>query len=271
MKRFSLRNTVEAFPAAADVKALKPLSIIGGLYAMTLDMFVAMVKPPFPWREFLLQTWFVARVSMVPALTLSIPLVVLTSFTFNTLLLEFGAADFSGGTGAALGAVNQIGPFVTVLVVAGAGASAICADLGSRTIREEVDAMRVLGLDPIHSLVVPRVLATTTVAVLLSSVVTVTGLLGAFYFSVYFQHVTPGSFVASMTLITGLSDVLVSLVKATLFGFVAGLIACYQGLRVQKKGAAGVGNAVNETVVIAFLLLFVVNAIVTAVGFEVTK
>ncbi len=46
---------------------------------------------------------------------------------------------------------------------------------------------------------------------------------------------TPGSFVASMTLITGLSDVLVSLVKATLFGFVAGLIACYQGLRVQKK------------------------------------
>lgn len=66
-------------------------------------------------------------------------------------------------------------------------------------------------------------LATTTVAVLLSSVVTVTGLLGAFFlFSVYFQHVTPGSFVASMTLITGLSDVLVSIVKATLFGFVAG-------------------------------------------------
>ncbi|WP_418601823.1 MlaE family ABC transporter permease [Mycolicibacterium sp. SCSIO 43805] len=268
MKRFSLRNTVEAVPAAADVKALKPLSIIGGLYAMTLDMLVAMVKPPFQWREFLFQTWFVARVSVVPALTLSIPLVVLTSFTFNTLLIEFGAADFSG-TGAALGAVNQIGPFVTVLVVAGAGASAMCADLGSRTIREEVDAMRVLGLDPIHSLVVPRVLATTTVAVL-SSVVTVTGLLGAFLFSVYFQHVTPGSFVASMTLITGLSDVLVSLVKATLFGFVAGLIACYQGLRVQK-GAAGVGNAVNETVVIAFLLLFVVNAIVTAVGFQVTK
>ncbi len=116
---------------------------------MTLDMFVAMFKPPFAWREFLLQTWFVARVSLVPALTLSIPpLVVLTSFTFNTLLAEFGAADFSG-TGAALGAVNQIGPpFVTVLVVAGAGASAICADLGSRTIREEVDAMRVLGLDP---------------------------------------------------------------------------------------------------------------------------
>lgn len=131
MKGFSLRSKVENLPTAADVKALKPLSIIGGLYAMTLDMFVAMFKPPFQWREFLLQTWFVARVSMVPALTLSIPLVVLTSFTFNTLLGEFGAADFSG-TGAALGAVNQIGPFVTVLVVAGAGAGAAATNLSHR-------------------------------------------------------------------------------------------------------------------------------------------
>lgn len=148
MKRIALRRrSTHELSLVAGAKGLKPpLSVVGGFYAMTLDMFVAMGKPPFQWREFLLQSWFVARVSMVPpALTLSIPpLVVLTSFTFNTLLVEFGAADFSG-TGAALGAVNQIGPFVTVLVVAGAGASAMCADLGSRTIREEIDAMRVLG------------------------------------------------------------------------------------------------------------------------------
>lgn len=249
--------------------ALRPLRGVGGFFAMALDTFVALFTPPFAWREFLEQTWFVARVSLVPTLMLSIPLVVMTSFTFNSLLVEFGAADFSG-TGTALGAVNQIGPFVTVLVVAGAGASAMCADLGSRTIREEIDAMRVLGLDPIHVLVAPRVLATTVVAVLLSSLVTLTGLAGGFLFSVYFQHVTAGAFVASMTLITGLSDVLVSLVKATLFGLIAGLIACYQGLNV-KMGPAGVGNAVNETVVIAFLLLFVINVFVTAVGFEVTK
>ncbi|MDA4110661.1 ABC transporter permease [Mycobacterium holsaticum DSM 44478] len=249
--------------------ALKPLRNVGGFCAFSLDAFVTMFKPPFAWREFLEQTWFVARVSLIPTLMLSIPLVVMTVFTFNVLLMEFGAADFSG-TGAAIGAVNQIGPFVTVLVVAGAGAAAMCADLGARTIREELDALRVMGIDPMQALVAPRVLAATVVALLLSSLVTLTGLTGGFLFSVFFQHVTPGAFVAGMTFITGLSDVLISMVKATLFGLAAGLIACYQGTTV-GGGPAGVGNAVNETVVFSFVLLFVINIVVTAIGFEVTK
>jgi phospholipid/cholesterol/gamma-HCH transport system permease protein len=199
---------------------------------------------------------------------LSIPFTVLTVFTFNVLLVEFGAADFSG-TGASLGTVNQTGPIVTVLVVAGAGATAMCADLGARTIREELDALRVMGINPIQSLVVPRVLAATTVALLLSSLVILVGLAGGFAFSVYFQHVTPGAFVAGMTLITGLTDVVVALIKATLFGLTAGLIACYMGISV-GGGPAGVGNAVNETVVFSFVALFVINVVVTAVGFEVT-
>ena len=108
---------------------LNPVGALGGFFAMTLDTLVAMVRPPFAWREFLLQAWFVARVSIVPTVMLSIPFTVLLVFTFNILLVEFGAADFSG-TGAALGTVTQIGPVVTVLVVAGAGATAMCADLG---------------------------------------------------------------------------------------------------------------------------------------------
>lgn len=97
----------------------KPVRSVGGFFAMTLDTFVAMFKPPFAWREFILQAWFVARVSIVPTLMLAIPFTVLLVFTFNILLVEFGAADFSG-TGAAIGTVTQIGPIVTVLVVAGA-------------------------------------------------------------------------------------------------------------------------------------------------------
>ncbi|WP_234897530.1 MlaE family ABC transporter permease [Mycolicibacterium vanbaalenii] len=236
---------------------------------MALDTLVTMFKPPFAWREFLEQTWFVARVALFPTLLLAIPFEVLTVFTFNVLLVEFGAADLSG-TGAALATVNQIGPFVTVLVVAGAAASAMCADLGARTIREELDALRVMGIDPIQALVVPRVLAATVVALLLSSLVTLTGLAGGFLFSVYFQHVTPGAFIAGLTLITGASDVVVSMVKATLFGLTAGLIACYQGTHVDG-GPAGVGNAVNQTVVYSFVLLFAINVVLTAIGFQVTR
>jgi phospholipid/cholesterol/gamma-HCH transport system permease protein len=225
-------------------------------------------RPPFAWREFLLQSWFVARVSLLPTMMLAIPFNVLAIFTFNILLVEFGAADFSGA-GAAYGTVTQIGPVVTVLVVAGAGATAMCADLGARTIREELDALRVMGINPLQALVVPRVLAATVVATLLSSVVILVGLVGSFIFSVFIQHVTPGTFVSGLTIITNGADVMISLVKAMLFGLAAGLIACFKGISV-GGGPAGVGNAVNETVVFTFVALFAINIIATAVGVKAT-
>ena len=253
---------------ASSFAGAKPLRSLGGFFAMSLDTLVLIFKPPFAWREYLLQTWFVARVSIMPTLMLTIPYTVLLVFTFNILLIEFGAADFSG-TGAAYGSVTQLGPVVTVLVVAGAGATAMCADLGARTIREELDALRVMGIDPIQALVVPRVLAATTVALALSSTVILVGLGGGYLFCVYVQHVSPGAFVSGMTLITGAKDVVIALAKAGIFGLAAGLIACYKGISV-AGGPAGVGNAVNETVVFTFMALFAINVIATAVGVQAT-
>lgn len=248
--------------------AARPATAVGGFFAMALDTLVLIPRMPFAWREFLQQSWFVARVSMLPTLMLAIPYTVLIVFTFNVLLLEFGAADFSGTT-AAFATVTQIGPIVTVEVVAGAGATAMCADLGARTIREELDALRVMGINPVQTLVVPRVLAATLVAMLLSSVVITVGLVGGFFFSVFIQHVTPGPYAAGMTVLTRLPDMVLALVKAALFGMAAGLIACYKGTSV-GGGPAGVGNAVNETVVFSFVALFTINIIATAVGVKVT-
>src|SRR5699024_254329 len=133
---------------------------------------------------FLEQSWFVARVALVPTLLVAIPFTVLISFTLNILLRELGAADLSGA-GAAFGAVTQVGPMVTVLIVAGAGATAMCADLGSRTIREEIDAMEVLGINPVERLVAPRMLASGVVAVLLNSLVVIIGIAGGDAFAIY--------------------------------------------------------------------------------------
>ena len=239
----------------------KPVRAVGGFYAMSLDTLILTFRRPFAGREFLLQSWFIARVSLVPALLLAVPFTVLAAFTLNVLLVDFGAADFAGaGAGIALA---QLGPIVTVLVVAGAGATAICADLGARTIREELDALKVLGINPIQSLVVPRVLASTVIAILLSAVVSLATLVGSFVFSVYVQNVTPGAYAAGLTVITGLDDVVVVFLKAGLFGMAAALIGCYKGTSV-GGGPAGVGNAVNETVVYSFLALYVINLIVTA-------
>jgi phospholipid/cholesterol/gamma-HCH transport system permease protein len=245
-----------------------PFRAIGAFVAMCLNTIVMMFRPPWAWREFVLQSWFITRVSLLPTLMLAVPYAVLIVFTFNILLQEFGAADFSGTT-AAFATVTQIGPIVTVLVVSGAGATAMCADLGARTIREELDALRVMGIDPIRALVVPRVLAATMVAVLLSAIVILVGLAGGFIFSIYVQHVTPGAYAAGMTVLTRLPDVVLALVKATLFGLAAGLIACYKGTSV-SGGSAGVGNAVNETVVYTFVALFFINIVATAVGVKVT-
>lgn len=253
---------------AAWAAAWKPAIALGGFFALAWEVLLLIPRRPFALREFMLQSWFVARVSLLPTLMLAMPYTVLVVFTFNILLLEFGAADFCGTT-AAFATVTQVGPIVTVLVVAGAGATAMCADLGARTIREELDALRVMGVNPVQALVVPRVLAATLVAVLLSSVVITVGLVGGFVFSVFVQHVTPGAYVAGMTVLTGLPDMLLALIKAALFGLAAGMIACFKGISV-GGGPAGVGNAVNETVVYTFIALFAINIITTAVGVKVT-
>jgi phospholipid/cholesterol/gamma-HCH transport system permease protein len=240
---------------------------VGAFYAFCLDTMRTMVKPPFQWREFVQQAWLVVRVSFVPAVLVSIAYCVFVIFYLNVILLELGAADLSGAA-AGLAVVQNLGPIISVLVISGAGATAICADLGARTIREEIDAMRVLAIDPIQRLVVPRVVASTLLAVLLTAVVDVVGLVACFFTAVYLQHSSPGAFVANLTLLTGTTEVVFSVIKAVVFGVIAGLVACYLGLTV-KGGPKGVGAAVNETVVYAFMILFFANVAISFVQFQI--
>jgi phospholipid/cholesterol/gamma-HCH transport system permease protein len=239
------------------------LEAVGGFVRMCVLTGKALLRP-FQWKEFILQGWFLMRVSFLPTIAVSIPLTVLLIFTLNILLAEFGAADISGA-GAAIGAVTQLGPLTTVLVVAGAGSTAICADLGARTIREEIDAMEVLGIDPIHRLVVPRVVAATLVAMLLNGLVITVGLVGGYIFGVGLQNVSGGAYLTSLTLITGLPEVLIATIKAAVFGLIAGLVGCYRGLTV-GGGSKGLGTAVNETVVLCVVALYAVNVVLTTIG-----
>lgn len=95
-----------------------PVRAVGGFFEMSIDTARAAVGRPFQLGEFLEQTWMIARVSLVPTLLVSIPFTVLVAFTLNVLLREIGAADLSGA-GTAIGTITQLGPVVTVLVVAG--------------------------------------------------------------------------------------------------------------------------------------------------------
>src|ERR1700756_6072361 len=194
-------------------KLQKPLVVVGGFFRMCVLTGKAMFRKPFQWHECVLQSWFVMRVAFFPTIMVSIPFTVLLVFTLNILLAQFGAADLSGA-GAALGAVTQLGPLTTVLVIAGAGSTAICADLGARTIREEIDAMEGLGIDPIHRLGVPPGVVASLVPMLLNGIVITVGLVGGYIFGVGLQNVSGGAYLSSLTLITGLPEVLIATVKA---------------------------------------------------------
>ncbi|MXQ62608.1 MlaE family ABC transporter permease [Actinomadura rayongensis] len=238
----------------------------GRFFALVLDTFRAMFQWPFQWREFIQQSWFIVSVTVVPTMLVAIPFGGVLSLQVGGLIRQLGAQSYTGAT-AVVAIVREASPLVTSLLVAGAAGSAMCADIGARKIREEIDAMEVLGINPLHRLVVPRVFACAFIALFLNGLVSVVGLMGGYVFNVVLQNGTPGAYLASFNAMAQLPDLLQAEFKAFLFGVTAGLVAAYKGLNA-KGGPKGVGDAVNQTVVITFMLLFVENFIVSTLYFQ---
>ena len=246
------------------------LTQAGNIVELFVDVARNTFKRPFQFREFIEQAWFIASVTILPTAMVAIPFGAVVSLQTGSLIKQLGAESFTGAA-SVLAVIQQGSPLVTALLVAGAAGSAVTADLGARTIREEIDAMEVLGIDPVQRLVTPRMLASGVVALLLNSLVVIIGILGGYTFSIFIQDVNPGAFAAGITLLTGVPEVIISCVKALLFGLIAGLVACYRGLNITGGGAKAVGNAVNETVVYAFMALFAINVVVTAIGIQMSQ
>ena len=253
------KERVRPIPLLGMLKSA--LNATGGLFALGLDTVRMTFKRPFAWQELLEQFWFVVRVSWVPAMLVSIPFGAVIALQLGTLTVQIGAQSFTGAA-SVLAVVQQAAPIVTTLVIAGAGGAAICAELGARSIRDEIDAMKVIGISPVQRLVVPRVLACMGAAVLLNGLVSVVGVLGGYFFNVIVQGGTPGAYLASFTALAQIQDLYVGELKAVIFGFIAGVVACYRGLNT-APGPKGVGDSVNQSVVITFLMLFFVNFVIT--------
>jgi phospholipid/cholesterol/gamma-HCH transport system permease protein len=252
-----------ASAAAVNVGITQP----GELFAMTLDTARAGFRRPFQWREFIQQAWFIVSVTVLPTMMVSIPFGAILALQMGSLVEQLGAQSFTGAT-AVVAIVREASPIVTALLIAGAAGSAICADLGSRKIRDEIDAMEVMGIDPLHRLVVPRVLACALVGLFLNGLVSCVGIAGGYVFNVMLQGGTPGAYLSSFSALAQLPDLWQAEVKALMFGITAALVASYKGLTA-GGGPKGVGDAVNQTVVISFMLLFLENFIVSSIYLQV--
>lgn len=236
------------------------------MFSIGLESVHVLFRRPWPKGEFLDQVWFLIKVTTVPVILVSIPFGMIISLHVGSFLTELGAQAHMGAA-MVLAVVREEAPVATALLIAGAGGSAMCADLGSRRIRDEIDAMAVLGIDAIHRLVMPRLLAASVVAVLLDAIVSIAGIAGGWFFAVVVKHGTSSSYFASFNELSQLADLWMALLKAAIFGWVAGMVACYKGFFV-RGGPKGVGDAVNQAVVITFILLFFLNFILTAVYFN---
>jgi phospholipid/cholesterol/gamma-HCH transport system permease protein len=233
---------------------------------MAWDVVKLTFTSRFQTREFVEQAWFVVSVTMWPTILVSIPFGAVIALQVGSLTGQLGAQSFAGAT-AVLATVREAAPIAAALIIAGAAGSAICSDLGARKMREEIDAMQALGIDPIQRLVVPRALATMTVAVLMNGIVITAGVAGGYFFTVIVQGGSAGAFLSSFTALATLPDIYVSMIKAACFGFLAAIVGSYKGLTA-GGGPAGVGRAVNESVILSFMLLFLLNSIITALYFQ---
>jgi phospholipid/cholesterol/gamma-HCH transport system permease protein len=235
---------------------------VGELVLLTGRTIASAVRPPYPYgEEFIGQFLFALQLCWFPLLvsTLAINFGAPGLQAANFLSL-FGALDRLGGF-FVLTAIRWIGPIVTAVVVGGVAGTAITADLGARKIREELDALQVLGVDPIKNLVVPRFLALMLITGLLDVFAIITGLAGGILTEILY-HQSLGGFFATLFSQASVTDLWGSVVKCTLFGAIIAIVCCYKGMTA-SGGAAGVGRAVNEAVVISFLAFFAFNYVFT--------
>jgi phospholipid/cholesterol/gamma-HCH transport system permease protein len=218
-----------------------------------ITLFRAAV-PPYSWgAEFVEQFRFTVKICFFP--------MILTSFALSfgpagiqasNFFSLFGALDRLGGAYELI-VVRFFAPLVVGIVLAGAAGTAMCADLGARVIREEMDALRVLGVEPIRSLVVPRMLVLVSIALISNVFALLAGLLGlvvvAFQnhaglgpvFATFFSNATPLEFEASV-------------IQGGMYGVIIAIVSCYKGMTV-SGGPEAVGRAVNQSVVVSFLAL----------------
>ncbi len=223
--------------------------------------FFDLVAGRFKWQEFVRQGAFMAGTAVLPTILVALPISVTLSVQFALLAGQVGATSLAGAA-SGLAVVRQGASLVAAMLMASAVGSAITADLGSRTMREETDAMEVMGVSVIRRLVVPRFAAAIMISFALTGVVCFVGFFASYMFNVYFQNGAPGSFVATFASFATPGDMILALLKAIIFGAIVAVVSSQKGLST-KGGPTGVANSVNAAVVEAILILMIVNVAIS--------
>ncbi|MFN3937207.1 MAG: ABC transporter permease [Gemmobacter sp.] len=241
--------------------AVRYLAELAGFLGLFLSRLVqSLVRP----REFRL-TALVAHchdvgVRAVPIVALMAFLIgVVLAFQGASQLRQFGAEVFVVDL-IAVSILRELGILLTAIIVAGRTASAFTAAIGSMKMREEIDAMRTLGIDPGHALLVPRVLALLLMLPILGLIANVSGLVGGAIMAWIELGISPGMFRIRLVEDTDVSHLIVGMVKAPVFAIIIGIIGCHAGMQVGNN-AESLGRMTSASVVAAIFAVIVADAL----------
>ena len=226
------------------------------------DTFFGIFSPPFRRKEFLQQTYFVANRSLVIIVfcVCFAAVVTILESSFHMKLVIQNDSMVPGF--AAVLILRELAAVVMALLLASRVGAGYASEVGTMRITEQIDALKMLGIDPINYLVVPRLLACIVGATILTVVANMTCLFSAMLISQSYLGYTTGMFLSSMHRFIQFKDIIFAMIKGACFGAVIPLVACYFGFNCEQ-GADGVGKATTNTVVIASIAIIVIDFVLS--------
>ncbi|MGV9799223.1 MlaE family ABC transporter permease [Mycobacterium sp. NPDC003449] len=265
-----LASALEALGRIASQVGRRPVDAAGSIgrgARLALDVMryavTDTVTGRLPVTEYLWQAWVLLKVTVTPALLMAVPFGAMVTVVTSGLVAEVGATALLGAA-SGVGVVRQGAPITAGLLMGGAAASAIASDFGARQMREELDALRVLGIDPVRRLVVPRFLALVTISPVLCTIIIASGTGAAFLLAVAVNDVAPGSFWNSFGTFAKMTDVYFAMAKSAVFAMIVAIVSAMRGMEA-RGGPRGVADAVNAAVVINVVCIVFVNLAITQI------
>jgi phospholipid/cholesterol/gamma-HCH transport system permease protein len=242
---------------------LRLLDHLGKMAVFGGQIVRAAVSPPWRVRLFINEVYKLGFLSLVIICVCGLAVGMVLSLQGYNTLVRFGAEQSLGAV-VGLSLVRELGPVLTGLLTTGRAGSAATAEIGTMVATEQLDALRMMAIDPVDMVITPRAMALVFVMPLLSALFIVSGLLGGYLVGVNLMGVDPGAYVSSLqSAVEFGEDVVGSILKAFIFGVLAGLIATYRGYTAAPT-SAGVGAATTSTVVVTSVSILIFDYFITA-------
>ncbi len=241
------------------------LEEFGRIVLLLISAMVWALRPPFRFRIIFKQLESVGvnsvTVVLITAISSGMVLALQSYYGFRM----FGGESLVGAT-VALSLTREIGPVFTALMVTGRAGSAMAAELGTMRVKEQIDALYTMSVNPIQFLIMPRIIAGLVMLPVLTILADFFGIVGGYIVGVEFLNINSGIFMARLYEMIELSDILSGLIKSVCFGLILSLIGCYKGFYT-VGGAEGVGRAATQAVVLSTVSIFISDFFLTAVMF----